>query len=215
MDYIIDHIPKSKTKRPGLEITPGFITIHNTANSKSTARNERGWLTNANNTASASWHICVDEKEAIEAIPLNEKAYHAGTAEGNAQSIGIELCESGDQAKVWKNAVELVAKMLFERGWTIKNLKTHKNWSGKNCPRLILPVWAQFCADVGALLYGMKSTVKTPANASQAEIVISDFAKDAVEWAKMKSITDGSRLKENCTREEVLTMIYRAMKEGK
>ena len=212
MDYIIDHIHKSKSKRPGVTITPGFITIHNTANPKSTARNERAWLTNPNNTVSASWHICVDEREAIEAIPLNEKAYHTGTAEGNAQSIGIELCESGDQAKVWKNAVELVAKMLFERGWTVKNLKTHKNWSGKNCPRLILPVWAQFCADIDALLYEFRNSVKTPANTPKAEIAVSGFAKDAVAWAKAKNISDGTRLKENCTREEVLTMLYRALK---
>jgi len=215
MDYIIDHISKSKTKRPGVAISPGFITIHNTANPKSTARNERNWLSNPNNKASASWHICIDEKEAIEAIPLNEKAYHTGTAAGNAQSIGIELCESGNQAKVWKNAIALVANLLYERAWTVKNLKTHKNWSGKNCPRLILPVWAQFVGEVDSLLYELKNPAKTPANAPQAETAVSDFAKDAIEWAKAQNVSDGSRLKENCTREEVLTMIYRAMKEEK
>lgn len=215
MNYIVDYIAKSKQKRPGTKIVPSSITIHNTSNPKSTSRNERSWLSNPNNTASASWHIVVDEKEAIEAIPLNEKAYHSGTAEGNATSIGIELCESGDQAKVWKNAVELVAKMLFERNWTVKNLRTHKSWSGKNCPRLILPMWAQFVGEVDSRLYELRNPPKTPPNAPEQQAEVSGFAREAVEWAKTKNISDGSRLRDNCTREEVLTMLYRAVGGGK
>jgi len=47
-------------------MTPEYITIHSTGNPTSTARNERAWLTNPNNNVTASWHIVVDEKEAIE-----------------------------------------------------------------------------------------------------------------------------------------------------
>ncbi|AHM56425.1 N-acetylmuramoyl-L-alanine amidase XlyA [Peptoclostridium acidaminophilum DSM 3953] len=135
MNYIIDHIPKSKSKRPGTKMSPLYITIHNTGNPKSTARNERNYLTNPNNTGSASFHIVVDEKEIIEAIPLDEVAYHSGNSGGNKMSIGIEICESGNQAKVIENATELIAKMLFDRDWETGRLKTHKYWSGKNCPR--------------------------------------------------------------------------------
>ncbi|WP_315974005.1 hypothetical protein [Paenibacillus melissococcoides] len=46
------------------------ITIHNTGNSGSSAKNERGWLTNPDNDRTASYHIVVDEHEAIECIPL-------------------------------------------------------------------------------------------------------------------------------------------------
>jgi N-acetylmuramoyl-L-alanine amidase len=83
--YIIDHIPRTTphNRRPGQVMTPQYITIHSTGNPSSTARNERGWLTNPSNTRTASWHICVDEKEAVEAIPLNEVAWHAG--DGNGQ----------------------------------------------------------------------------------------------------------------------------------
>ncbi len=124
MDYKINHIPIGKI-RPGTKMTPECITIHSTGNEKSTALNERNWLTNPSNDRIASWHIVVDEKETIEAIPLNEIAYHAGDKKGNNTSIGIEICESGDRAKTIQNAINLVAKMLYERGWGVDKLKRH------------------------------------------------------------------------------------------
>ena len=95
-------------------MTPQYITIHSTGNTKSTARNERDWLTNPTNGRQASWHICVDEKEAIEAIPLNEVAWHAGDGRGpgNMSSFSIEFCESGDRHKTLLNAAEFGAKIL-------------------------------------------------------------------------------------------------------
>jgi len=215
MDYIIDHIPKSKSKRPGTKMSPLYITIHNNGNPKSTARNERNYLTNPNNTRSASFHIVVDEKEIIEAIPLDEVAYHSGNSAGNKTSISIEICESGNQAKVIEDATELIAKMLFDRDWETGRLRTHKNWSNKNCPRLLLPMWDAFVQGIDRKLGELKYNAIKPANAPKAEIVVSDFAKDAIEWAKVKNVSDGSRLKDFGTREEIITMIYRAMKEEK
>ncbi|WP_260399917.1 N-acetylmuramoyl-L-alanine amidase family protein, partial [Peribacillus simplex] len=96
-------------RRPGFAMSPTTITIHNTANEKSSAANERAWLTNQSNKVQASYHIVVDEREAIECIPLNENAWHAGdgsgSASGNRTSIGIEICESGNYAKTIDNAV--------------------------------------------------------------------------------------------------------------
>jgi len=137
MNYIKNHIPLTIGKRPGTKIIPEYLTIHSTANPTSTALNERNWLLNPANDRAASWHIAVDEKEAIEAIPLNEMAYHAGTSKGNGTSIGIEICESGDRQKTLDNAVNLVAMMLKERGWGIDRLKRHYDWSGKICPRIL------------------------------------------------------------------------------
>lgn len=161
-DYIVDHIPKStpNNRRPGYELKAETITIHNTANPSSTAANERDWLTNPNNTATASYHIAIDENEAIECLPLNESAWHAGdgsSGPGNRTSIGIEICESGDYAKTLDRAVELVAKMLKERGWGVDRLRRHYDWSGKICPRLMYDggkwtSWAEFKARVAAKL---------------------------------------------------------------
>lgn len=158
MNYIVDHVPKSKTKRFGTKTTMQYLTIHNTGNPKSTARNERDYLTNTANDRSASYHIALDEKQAIECIPLDEIAYHAGTSAGNASSIGIEMCESGDQAKVWDNATTLLAKMLKERRWGVDKLRTHKSWSGKECPRLILPRWNEFVKEVSDKMQGIEAT---------------------------------------------------------
>ncbi|MFD0587886.1 N-acetylmuramoyl-L-alanine amidase family protein [Paenibacillus sp. GCM10027627] len=142
-DYVVDHIPKSTpdNRRPGISLKATTITIHNTANPTSTARNERNWLTNPSNTVTASFHIVIDEHEAIECIPLNEVAWHAGDGSGkdsgNRTSIGIEITESGNYDQTLENAASLVAAMLVERDWGTDRLRRHYDWSGKNCPRLM------------------------------------------------------------------------------
>ncbi|MFD1176854.1 N-acetylmuramoyl-L-alanine amidase [Paenibacillus puldeungensis] len=141
MIYRKDYIPITTpcNRRPELAMHPTTITIHNTGNTASKAANERSWLTNLTNTRTASFHIVVDEYEAIECIPLNESAWHAGDGSGpnsgNRTSISIEICESGDYDKTLDNAVKLVAKMLKERGWGVDRLRRHYDWSGKICPR--------------------------------------------------------------------------------
>jgi N-acetylmuramoyl-L-alanine amidase len=89
------------------------------------------------NTRDASWHIAIDDEMAVEAIPLNEVAYHAGDYTGNRTSIGIEICESGDREKTLNNSAIVVAKLLKKYGWGTDKLKRHYDWSGKNCPRIL------------------------------------------------------------------------------
>jgi N-acetylmuramoyl-L-alanine amidase CwlA len=159
--YTIDHIPKGTefNRRPALTMAATTLTIHNTGNPSSTARNERDWLTNTSNKRTASYHIVVDEQGAIECLPLNEHAWHSGdgngSKSGNRTSIGIEICESGDYEKTLDNAVELVAKMLKDRGWGTDRLRRHYDWSGKICPRLMYSDgswagWIKFKATVAA-----------------------------------------------------------------
>lgn len=142
-NYTIDHIPPStpNNRRPGHLLLPQSITIHNTGNPTSSARNERAWLTNPTNNRTASYHLVVDEHEVIECLPLNENAWHAGdgsgAASGNRTSISIEICESGDYEKTLSNTCELAAKLLKQYGWGIDHLRRHYDWSGKICPRLM------------------------------------------------------------------------------
>jgi N-acetylmuramoyl-L-alanine amidase CwlA len=168
MQYRKDHISKNTAcnRRPGLAMAATTITIHNTGNPSSSAANERAWLTNLSNQRQASFHIVVDEREAIECLPLNENAWHAGdgskAGSGNRTSIAIELCESGSYSKTLENAVQLVAKMLRERGWGVDRLRRHWDWSGKICPRLMYDGgkwtgWAQFKTRVAAELKGEES----------------------------------------------------------
>ena len=162
MNYRKDHIPKGTAfnRRPAHVMNATTITIHNTGNPSSSAANERGWLTNPSNARKASFHIAVDEREAVNGIPLNENAWHAGDGTdgaGNRKSIGIEICESGNYAKTLDNAATLAASMLKERGWGVDRLRRHYDWSGKICPRLMYDGgawtgWGLFKAAVSAKL---------------------------------------------------------------
>lgn len=209
MNYTIDHIPKSTpyNRRPGLPMTPTTITIHNTGNPSSTARNERAWLTNPSNDRTASYHIVVDEHEAIECIPLNEVAWHAGdgNGDGNRKSIGIEICESGDYAKTLDNAATLVAKLLKERGWGVDRLRRHYDWSGKICPRLMYDGgrWSGWIAFKNMVDHKLK-TKDIPQN-------VAEWAKEAQAWVVEQGISDGERPRDPVTRQEVWTMLHRAL----
>lgn len=177
MKYIVDHIPRNTPcdRRPGFAMTARTITIHNTGNPDSSARNERAWLANPTNTRKASFHIAVDEREAVECLPLTENAWHAGDGgegPGNRGSIGIEICESGDYAQTLRNAADLVAKMLKERGWGVNRLRRHWDWSGKVCPRLMYDGgkwtgWEKFKAMVAERLLP-NNAVKVTVNGNPA-----------------------------------------------
>ena len=124
--------------RPGGNYKKTSITIHSTANISSTAINERKWLDNSSNLASASWHYVVDDKMAIQAIPDNEEAWHCANKTGNCYSISIEICESGDRVKAIENAAALTAQKIKQYNLKISDIKKHFDWSGKICPRILI-----------------------------------------------------------------------------
>ena len=163
--YRQDHIPKTtpKDRRPGGSLQPLYLTIHSTGNPSSKAAGERAWLTNPDNHAAASFHLVVDEVQAVECIPLGEPAWHAGDGRGpgNRKSLSLEICESGNRDKTLRNAAVLAAHLLRERGMDAGALRRHHDWATKLCPRiLIVPenrqapgqTWEWFTAEVDALL---------------------------------------------------------------
>lgn len=117
-----------------------YITVHNTYND-APAINEIKYMISNNN--STSFHIAVDDKEAIQGVPFNRNAWHCGDGNGpgNRKSIGIEICYSKSGGERYKkaeeNAVILIAQMLKERGWGVERIKQHYEWSKKNCPHRI------------------------------------------------------------------------------
>lgn len=121
-------------------MNPIGITIHNTANDAS-AINEADNVDRPNNYAEVSFHIAVDDKEALLIIPLNRNAWHAGDGSlgtGNRKYIAVEICYSksgGDRfIKAEERAVQEVAALCKQYGWTTANIKAHRDFSGKNCP---------------------------------------------------------------------------------
>jgi|GEM_PF-4780401 len=141
----------SASNRPGTKLRPTAITIHNTANRSAGANAEmhRRYLSGDDARArKVSWHFTVDDSEAIQHLPRNEVGWHAGTA-GNAVSLGIEVCENvdGDQLKAEDRAALLTALLLVEERIPLSAVRTHKSWTGKDCPRLIMQLpggWERF-----------------------------------------------------------------------
>ncbi|PFA02018.1 peptidoglycan recognition protein family protein [Bacillus cereus] len=122
-------------------MTPEFITVHNTYNDAS-AENEISYMIGNNN--SVSFHVAVDDKEAVQGIPFDRNAWHAGDGNGNGnrKSIGVEICYSlsgGDKYyKAEDNAAIVIAQLMKQFNIPISNVRTHKSWSGKICPHRML-----------------------------------------------------------------------------
>jgi hypothetical protein len=144
-------LPRSASNRPGTPLRPTSITIHNTANRSPGANAEmhRRYLAGGDARArKVSWHFTVDDSEAIQHLPRNEVGWHAGSA-GNAVSLGIEICENtdGDLAKAEDRAALLTALLMVEENIPLSAVRTHKSWTGKDCPRVILQApggWQRF-----------------------------------------------------------------------
>lgn len=192
MRYRVSLMPAAYRNRPQYVLKPTSITVHNTANPDATAANHERYLNGE--ARSASWHITVDDTEAVMHIPLNEQAWHAGTHAGNISSIGIEVCEFTNPqraAAAEANCQTLIAAMLDGSApaafrathLSVTDVRTHKSWSGKNCPRVILPRWAQFIAGIRAILEGGTDmadrlvVVIAPAGSDREKAVLAEAQK--------------------------------------
>ena len=140
-----------------------YITVHDTANS-ATAKNEIAYMISNNNQT--SFHIAVDESEAIQGLPLNRNAWacgDGGSGTGNRKSISVEICRPTnanrslyDQAE--ENAVYVLARLLYKYGLGIDRLKRHYDWSRKSCPNVIIREgrWESFKSRVNWVLEEIK-----------------------------------------------------------
>ena len=189
-----------RKNRPAKKNPMKYITIHETGNYADGADAKAHAYYLRTTTQKTSWHYSVDSKEIYQHLPDNETAFHAGDGAdgtGNSQSIGIELCVNydGNFHDTLENGVWLVRKLMAEHEIPIENVVQHHFWSGKNCPEnLRLGGWDEF------ILRCSQPVTDTP----------SDWAKDAWSRAIELGVTDGLRPKDNCTREELVTMLYRA-----
>lgn len=131
---------------------PIGICIHNTANDAS-ARNEIAYM--KSNYNEVSFHIAVDDVEAIQAIPFNRNVWAAGDGGrglGNRRYIHVEICYSRSGGprfiEAEKRAAKEIAALLKQFGWGIDRVKKHQDFSGKYCPHRTLDMGYQRIIDM-------------------------------------------------------------------
>lgn len=160
------NVPKEKySKKCPYKMTPIGICVHNTAN-KASALSEVSYMIRNNNAV--SFHVAVDDYQAVEAIPETRNAFHAGdgrNGNGNRKYIGVEICYSTGSsdkfAKAEENAAYYIACKLKEHGWGIDKVKKHQDFSGKYCPHKTLDLgWQRFLNKIRKYLG--ESTVTVP-----------------------------------------------------
>ncbi|HDR8156496.1 TPA: N-acetylmuramoyl-L-alanine amidase [Bacillus cereus] len=148
-------------------MNPEFITVHNTYND-AIAENEVSYMIRNDNQV--SFHIAVDDKEAVQGIPLERNAWHCGDGggNGNRKSIGVEICYSlngGDRYyKAEDNAAIVVAQLMKQYNIPISKIRTHQSWSGKYCPHRMLAEgrWNSFIERVQNAYNGGGKVTPTP-----------------------------------------------------
>jgi len=157
-------IAKDRINRPGNKMTPTTITIHNTDNTSPGAgakahsrfvRNTGYYMLNGKKHP-VSWHFSVDDSYAIQHLPLDEVAFHAGTT-ANGSSLAIEICMNpdSDEARANSKAAALAAHLLRRYGLGIGALRRHNDWNpAKQCPRRLMAPskWSAFVAEVNGAL---------------------------------------------------------------
>ena len=178
-------------------MTPQYVTVHNTGNTAS-ARNEVAYMNSNYNYT--SYHVAIDDKEAVQAVPFNRNAWHAGDGQGNGnrKSIGIEICYSMDNGysgsksarykKAEENAALYIAHVLHQYGWGMDRLKRHYDWSGKDCPHKMhaTGTYQAFRNRVQAHLNALKKGSTAPAKPVTKKPAKKPASKPANKPAKKK-----------------------------
>ena len=144
----LDHDAQHLERRPGRGCE-GAFAVRAQTRAITCFNGRKNWV---------SWHYTVDDKVAIQHLPNTEMGWHAGAANGS--SIGIEVCmhQGIDHALANRRAAALVAGLLRDLGLTRNDVKTHKDWTGKNCPTLLLPQWQAFLALVDEALAALPAS---------------------------------------------------------
>lgn len=149
MSIIREQLVESRSKTWDGTSACTSITIHETANTRIGAGAQaHANLQSKGNVRQASWHIQVDDREAIRSFPDEVQCWHAGWSARD--SISIEICvnQDSDYDQALVNAAAVVAELREKHGLGRDALRMHYDWSGKNCPSRMRStlVWKDFIA---------------------------------------------------------------------
>lgn len=160
------------SKKCPYSMTPEGICVHNTWNDAS-AQNEVDYMKRNNN--SVSFHVAVDDKEAIQAIPFNRNAWASGDGKngtGNRKFIHYEICysKSGGTrfAEAEKRCAREIAEELKRRNWGITKVRTHQSFSPeKKCPHRTIDMgWNRFLNMIQAEMEKLSGTPSKPSESN-------------------------------------------------
>lgn len=125
-----------------------YIVIHYTGNTKDTALNNAKYFQNGSRSASA--HFFVDDNNIYQSVELRDQAWHSGSSTGyktacrNSNSIGIEMCTSGNymvSTITQSNTIYLAVYLCKKLGITAQMVDTYvlRHYdvvkSNKKCPK--------------------------------------------------------------------------------
>lgn len=192
MNIVKDLVSKDKygIKCP-YKMQPTRIVVHNTANDAS-ARNEIAYM--KRNNYETSFHFAVDDKEAVQGIPLDRNAWHAsdGNGKGNREGIAIEICYSksgGDKfIKAEQNAVDLIVYLLKKYNWGIDRVTKHQDYTNKYCPHRTLDMgWDRFIKMIKTALESEKKPVKVNVIYQAHDNVLNKYWSEVVNFNNVNS----------------------------
>ena len=199
------------------------IVVHNTAND-APAVNEIAYM--INRPEEVSFHFAVDDKEAVQGLPLERNAWASGDGlgAGNMRGIHVEICcsKSGGERfqRAEENAAELIAGLLRERGWGLERVTKHQDYDGKYCPHRTLDMgWERFLGMVKKYLeeddmdYQRFKEFMERYNRELSGRAVSGWAGESWEWAKERGLLDGSAPKAPLTREQAAAVLGRVLAE--
>ncbi|MFJ7734405.1 N-acetylmuramoyl-L-alanine amidase family protein [Lysinibacillus sp. NPDC097231] len=122
----------------GKQNTKKYIIIHETDNEKSGADADAyARLQYIGHSREVSWHLTVDDKEAVQSFLFDYACVGAGSAKGNLQGIQVTICVNvdGDYRQAVSNTAEIVARIMNDENIPISNVVQHHDFSDKNCPK--------------------------------------------------------------------------------
>lgn len=152
-----DFLDKNPYSRSGIALRKvKGVVIHYVENPGSTAKENRDYFNNLQNThlTKASSHYIVGlDGEVIQCIPQSEISYASNNR--NKDTISIECCHPKKNGKfndkTYNSAVRLTAWICKTYGLSSQNVIRHYDVTGKMCPRYYVKheqAWKDFCNKV-------------------------------------------------------------------
>lgn len=99
-------------------INPSYLVIHETADPGATADQLMRYWQNNPNAYVVHYTMDLDGDVVYHAMNDNRKAWHVGN--GNAYTVGIELCHATNKSdfnEQWNEAVKWAGDYLHKKGW--------------------------------------------------------------------------------------------------